>query len=136
MWAHYADSHRGVCFVFRQTYTAKTFFAFDVSYEKNRPRIDFSKLDDQVFRQCLLTKGTDWEYEHERRMLDYRKPPGQRTFPPDSLVGIILGARISQEDRQFIDELVKRRRTPVEKYTASIDEAEFRLVIEQDQISA
>ena len=129
MWAHYADSHRGVCFEFCEMLQPDPWLAFEVDYTLDRPRVNIAGEDRQeVIKKGILTKSDVWRYEHEYRMVDYRKPPGFRTFPAATLKGIILGASISAEAREFVLGRA-RQRGGLTVYQASIDESLFRLNI-------
>lgn len=131
MWGHYADSHRGVCFVFRETLRPELFLAFEVNYEQERLPADITKLQgSEMFERAVLTKAQEWEYEHEFRMLEYRVPPGLRSFPLEALIGVIYGARIRREDRAFVDGLISQRPgPPLIRYDAVIHERDFRVDI-------
>ena len=129
MWAHYADSHRGVCFVFREIMTPQPWIAMDVVYSLERYSVDMTEMADvQNFERSVLHKAMDWQYEHEKRMIDYRKPPGLRTFPREALVGAIYGDRISDDDRSFMDDLLATR-PDLKRYNAKIDDIFFRVNI-------
>ena len=133
MWAHYADSHRGVCFVFQEIMKPQPWIAMDVIYSSERYPVDITdKADVQNFKRSVLYKAIDWQYEREKRMIDYRKPPGLRTFPREALVGAIYGDRISDDDRAFMDDLLASR-PDLERYNAKIDDRCFRVNISRSQ---
>ena len=69
LWAHYADTHRGIC------------LGFDVAHSQERligvnyveARLPFpEEFDEQVARQWLRTKSVDWGYEKEVRVFASR----------------------------------------------------------------
>ena len=130
MWGHYADSHRGVCLVFDEVANDKTeWFAFPVDYQEARPRVNLTRFNDPaVMMQALFLKSEHWGYEHEQRMVDWRGKPGYRVFPKDRLKSLILGARISEEDRKFVSKLLEKRRD-LRLFQAEIDADEFKLNI-------
>ena len=122
-------SHRGVCFEFCEMLQPTPWVAFEVDYTFERPRANIAGDDKQeVIKKGILTKSDVWRYEHEYRMVDYRKPPDFRTFPAAALKGIILGANISAEDREFVLGRA-RQRGGLKIYQAIIDESLFRLNI-------
>lgn len=133
LWAHYGDSHRGVCFVFEEMFKPPTtlFIGYDVEYSNERPEIDVTSFGGNLnaFKQSVLTKANDWAYEQEKRFIDYRKPAGLRTFPPAAFKGIIFGARTSEPDKNFILELLERRGGDPEVWEASVSPTEFRIEI-------
>lgn len=72
MWAHYADSHRGICVkykfpihIFEDSENFVGRFGI-VSYPNES--IDVKK-DSYDFRECFLTKQSEWHYENEIRFI-------------------------------------------------------------------
>ena len=130
MWGHYADSHKGVCFAFEEQYWRNEgWIAFDVSYSSIRPVVNLTQLRDaDVMRDSLLNKSDVWDYEREFRMIEWRKRPGIREFPEKALKGVILGARISDCDRDFIIDLAGKR-PHLKIWKAECDPSQFRLNI-------
>ncbi len=104
MWSHYADSHRGICLRFQASSTTPFFGrAQRVSYQSERPTLNLVRdtIDEKV-QKALLTKADYWSYEAEWRIIDHDAGPGVRQFPPELLDGVILGARISDTDKQKV----------------------------------
>lgn len=130
MWGHYADSHRGVCFVFEeQLWRDEPWIGFDVHYSSERPVVNLTRISEpDIMRDTLLNKSDVWAYEKEFRMIQWRNPPGLREFPDTALKGFILGARISDEDRDFMLQLA-RRRPHLQIWKAECDQRLFRLNI-------
>ncbi len=131
MWAHYADSHKGVCLRFKAS-SSTPFFgrAQQVNYQIDRPKVDpiHNSRDDQT-RNALLTKADYWSYEKEWRIVDYLNPPGVVAFPEPLLDGIILGARIdTAAERQLRSEIAARTHA-MEIFRASLDSSSFWLNI-------
>lgn len=62
-------------------------------------------------------------------MFEYRRGAGYRTFPPITLLGVIYGARISDNDRNYVDELVARRGS-ILRYQARVDDHMFKLNVD------
>lgn len=111
MWGHYADSHKGVCLIFDEIANEQTqWFAFPVAYQEDRPRVNLTRFNEpDVMMQALFLKSDHWSYEREQRMVDWHRPPGYREFPVQLLKGIILGAKISQDDEAFVRGLLANR---------------------------
>ena len=128
MWAHYADSHRGVCLIFDEIATEQTqWFAFPIVYQEARPRVNLTLFNNpKIMEQGLLLKSNHWSYEREQRMIDWRGAPGYRKFPALSLKGIILGVRIDEKDEAFVSELLTKR-PEVRMFRAQIDVTDFKL---------
>lgn len=130
MWAHYADSHRGVCFIFRET-KQPFWLSFRVRYSPDRPRVNIAEeLKPEFYCDLLLSKSEEWAYERERRMIDYRQAAGVRSFPPHALQGVILGARISDDDRLYVNRLLLQR-GGMRVYQAHVEEQHFGLRFER-----
>jgi hypothetical protein len=77
--------------------------------------------------ESFLIKSPDWAYEEEWRLTS--KQPGHIDIPPEALIGVIFGCRMSDLDRQQIVEWKATRCPPVKIYEAIMSEKEFRLKI-------
>ena len=103
MWSHYADSHSGVCLIFDWN---EPFFAAaqPVAYAQRRPIINpVFDSNDEMLSHALLTKSAQWSYEPEWRIVHYRHGAGSYEFPPEALLGVILGPQISKENRALVE---------------------------------
>ncbi|OWQ98252.1 DUF2971 domain-containing protein [Sphingopyxis witflariensis] len=134
MWGHYADSHKGVCLIFDEIANDKIqWFGFPVEYKEERPRVNLTKFNNpEIMMSALFHKSAHWSYEREHRMIEWAKPPGYRAFPPQALVGIILGASISDDDEAFVRGLLAKR-PALEVYRTAIDAVEFKLNIIREE---
>ncbi|MBI2795032.1 MAG: DUF2971 domain-containing protein [Ignavibacteria bacterium] len=134
MWAHYADSHRGVSLVFFENHE---FFQQSghkaeairkvrpVQYSKQRPtyrdvllqNFDDDGINAELIQSLFFTKSDVWSYETEMRCIrpfsesDETVTVNGKTFhlfsfPPDALQGVAYGLRCSQEDKQRIREIL------------------------------
>ena len=130
MWGHYADSHKGFCLIFDEIATEQAqWFGFPVEYKEIRPRVNLTKFSDpDVMMSALFHKSAHWSYEREHRMMEWHRPPGYRSFPPQALAGVILGAKMSEDDIAFVSGLLARR-PELEIFQASVDDIEFKLNI-------
>ncbi|MEL1249911.1 DUF2971 domain-containing protein [Aurantiacibacter gilvus] len=127
MWAHYADSHRGVCLEFDNSEIGEGWCPFPVRYSEERPRINLTNINEtETFQQSVLLKSDAWAYEQEYRLIEWRRPPGWREFDESRLKAIILGARVNEDDRNFVRDLVARK-TNIVLREIQIDEGHFRL---------
>lgn len=124
MWAHYADSHRGFLIEFDSN---SPFFNQRVGpndelrhlrkvvYQNKRPSLVLWEMEGL---DALLTKGMEWSYESEWRML---MPLSQAStiigegplaihlfnVPPQAITGVIFGCRASNSLKREISTLVK-----------------------------
>ena len=131
MWAHYADSHRGICLQFS---VAKGDDYFDqalpVNYARDRPTITLPCRDmDAIIAPAFLTKADFWSYEREWRLIRPDRPPGFYRYPPGSLAAIILGARIPGEQRAAIIALARLLDPVPELLQARFHASQFRIEI-------
>lgn len=134
MWSHYADGHKGICVEFRPGDPSHLNFfanARQVNYDKDYPAVQFYKtsLDEKV-KLCILRKAREWEYEKERRVLDFGERPGFREIPAGLISGVIMGHCISEENRDWVLELVREHPTPITVYQARRRKDSYALEIE------
>lgn len=159
MWPHYADSHRGFVVEFD---TSSPFFSQErppehvnaseeeaiqfaeeygrlraVTYSSERPSVAATKLSFNL----LLTKGLDWEYEDEWRMLmplqyadkkeasdDLGYPVCLFKIPPRAITKVIVGCAADPEllaRAVSIRDRVDTQHVAIKK--ARVDERQFQL---------
>jgi len=112
MWSHYADGHRGICLVFDgkndkyQRFRQKTAC---VAYKDSIPEFNFYRDTDERknARAMMLTKATDWSYEKEWRFINIEGGPGLYHIPPGIISGVILGAKMEEDDKARVTKLVR-----------------------------
>ena len=133
MWAHYADSHRGICLRFRASSTTPFFgYAQRVHYQVERPAVNLINDSPHVqSEKALLTKADFWSYEREWRIVEHEKGPGVQRFPPELLDGLVLGARILKEDKERMLALAKDRSEPLQVFEARISATKFAVEIHE-----
>ncbi len=133
MWSHYADSHKGFCLEFQ---TNNSFFGeaqpLVDRYSSDRPCLNLIKEpsgDDYV--EALLTKSIDWKYEEEWRVIEPETSsdtgPGIKSFPADALSAVILGCKITPENRHRIKQWCRSRNPQPAIYWAEEKGNEFGL---------
>lgn len=133
MWAHYADSHKGICLKLKlneelRSSALKNRF-FQVEYSDERPKIDQLELFkiqaneklkekfeteydlDTYLVKMLTTKSSEWSYENEWRWLHFGKEADTNyaNTTPLVLSEIICGARASELTKKLCLESVKDR---------------------------
>jgi len=137
MWAHYAKQHTGFCLEFdaNNDFFRPSTRAIKVEYDRFRPELNVLRLDsypEGQLAKALLIKADDWEYEKEWRIVDDEKGEGTQSFPEDALIGVILGCRISEENKDNEEKVLKwcRERThPPSLYKAKEKQKKFGLDI-------
>jgi hypothetical protein len=138
MWSHYSDFHQGLCLEFKTTQNTFFWEAFPVIYQNEYPIVnamDFGKPEE--FRKALLTKYSEWQYEFEWRILKMEQDggPGDYSFSPELLSGIILGSRIRDEDKEKVREWIKNYPTKISIYKARLNESKYQLdIVKIDEI--
>lgn len=135
MWSHYADYHRGICLEFATGIDVfKRPHLFDVTYGTELPTFRWLNPNhDQLARNVLGRKSPEWEYEEEWRIIYTRGAYTSRSFNPRALTGVILGARISEEDQAKVKTWGIRHDPPLVVYRAHLKEGQFGLDIRAEQ---
>lgn len=131
MWAHYADSHKGLCMGFREVPGSKLADAdhcLPVIYSDQLPEVDAAGLNttmsfaadekgriytagvkvsfnDKTFQRVVTTKPTCWSYEEEFR---YIEPFGGVTEWPGELAEVTFGWRCPDVRRQHYIALLRK----------------------------
>jgi hypothetical protein len=119
-WSHYANSHKGVALGFDAQPRSDLAAARKVSYSKDAPfsvTLDEMLLfltsqgpkpkSDDAFVKSVFTKSEDWFYEKEWRIFRTVSEVGpdrfiDLPFPPEELVAIYLGCRVSESSKEEI----------------------------------
>lgn len=157
LWSHYADGHKGVCLKFdmniwHRSAIANAGYVLDsVQYSKKRTLVDLSvissgqRLAGSAFTYELTADSTEpleriafrkhvsWCYEQEWRMICSQKNNKEKIylgFPPHALVSIIIGLRMSEQNRARIKTLISRYGCSTSVQEAKEDHEAFSLVIE------
>ena len=123
MWAHYADSHRGFLIEFDEH---SPFFDSrvnpddelrhlrKVSYSPKRPSLTLAEVEDFA---PFMTKGIDWGYETEWRMivpLDTASTvigEGPHAvhlfeFPAQTITSVVLGSRMAAQKKEDVRQIL------------------------------
>lgn len=131
MWSHYAQFHQGICIEYDFSdldYTSRTLLTlspvkytdklFDIFKYPNRSTIDKIQL-------AALIKYNCWKYEAEWRLISFFKE--EQRFKLNKPTAVILGSKISQENKAWISKICSKRGIPVKQ--ASLDRTEYKLHI-------
>lgn len=103
LWAHYADSHKGVCLEYdsevRPVKGWKKYHYYPIRYSSGR-QLDVLSLGwEQAFFSLIAVKSDDWSYEEEYRLVTLMGP-GHQQGTMSSLTGLILGLRVHENSRR------------------------------------
>ena len=128
MWAHYAASHTGLAFIFRQGGDSD-FGAMPVRYQARLAAVSLSRRDEVPL--AVLTKGLDWRYEKEWRLVETKQGGNWKVLGDKILHGVVFGAKCDPNDIEFVLDLIRRRADAglpqIFVYGARINEEQFEL---------
>jgi len=131
MYSHYSDGHKGFCLVFNK----ENEFFKDVKkiiYPRDDSYPDISSSDamngDTKLDNIFIYKSNRWDYEKEFRIIK-NTGSGIYNFPEESLLGVIFGCKMKDEDKLTIMQWAKKRETPLHLFQAGKQEKEYRLDI-------
>lgn len=126
MWAHYADSHNGICIKYKfhsdittSDYDSKNYVAYfkDVEYTSDLKK--FSEQNSINTNDAFFAKGESWKYENELRLL-YFNPTNRDShvsLPISSCIeAVYFGVKCSDNDKQTIKNILKGRKCISYKY--------------------
>ena len=110
MWAHYADQHKGACIGFNIESLYSDFkhdsYLGQVKYYRKLITKNLSKyLDDAIFH-WICSKGNDWKYEKEVRIILSSNNCEYLTFDIHSIKEITFGCRVIDENKRNIEKLI------------------------------
>ena len=112
LWAHYADSHRGICIEYDIESLGDNRIFQEVDYvcdETERFNImDDDWLDNKVGN--YFAKPKDWSYEKEDRIIDLAKNNYSKDL---SIKSVILGYRMNETDRKQVKDVCKDQKIPI-----------------------
>jgi hypothetical protein len=158
MWAHYADSHKGVCikYHFPNSFTKFvhnndiiTCFFNDVIYSDSDIS-QYSKKDRINMKDAFFLKGKQWEYENELRFLyfDVNGREGYKVIKAENCIeAVYFGLRCSEEDKTTIMNILKDKKlitidleknqteSPIKFYQMEVDKEHFGQVKDKEIIT-
>lgn len=148
MWAHYADSHKGVCikYHFPNSFTilglnsdSVTCLFHDITYSDS-DICQYSKKYRINMEDALFLKGKQWEYENELRFLyfDVNGREGYKVIKAENCIeAVYFGLRCSEEDKTSIMNILKDKKlitidlrgkqteSPIKFYQMEVDKEHF-----------
>ncbi|KDN54419.1 DUF2971 domain-containing protein [Flavobacterium seoulense] len=119
MWAHYADSHKGICMVFDKDLligSLQNVKLEEVKYLNNLIEIEIVGFENDIqlsvpkIDDIVNLKNSCWEIEDELRLfINFFNKNSRRLFPynPKSLKGIIIGQKMESDDVATLYHLLK-----------------------------
>lgn len=98
MWAHYADSYKGICVEYDLTDLSDVVgYLAPVQYETTFPEVDYLNDNITAIQQMILTKSKNWKYEREIRAL---RDNGSENIVPISkaaIKSVIIGPKMQTD---------------------------------------
>jgi hypothetical protein len=105
-WAHYADSHKGVCLKFDILEDTALFSTTKrVEYRKMYPEYDYLTNKNDFVNQMFFIKSEEWVNEGEVRVLKDKK--GYFDFNPKSLKEVVFGCKICDTDKLTLTKVIR-----------------------------
>jgi hypothetical protein len=148
MWSHYSDSHKGFCIEFDKRILHNTlkfpkdWLSFhDIDYKPYLVEaeliIERDKIGYKNERDILLRKLNVWKREHEMRIFTiFHETSKNRNirFDKKSIKGIILGERMSGDDKKTLKEIINNDSafSNVSFYSASKDFNKLKMQLEKE----
>ena len=142
-WAYYAESHTGICIKFKIDVSEpwpswpdnEYWGAREVVYHRSRPGLDFSEFHSldgdyaaRFLEDLVVAKAVNWSHEQEVRIV-LQKPAQLVKFPPCAIEGIIFGVGTSQDDKDFILNLVDESDIQPDFYEISVSDVDYELLV-------
>ncbi len=101
MWSHYCASHTGFVIGLDVLKNPGFFdFPIPITYSENYPAFRFLTEPEKILTHGMATKSKQWVYEGEIRIV--KNVIGNHSFAPECLTEIILGSRISSQNKNVI----------------------------------
>lgn len=106
LWSHYADNHEGVCLKF-DILKSIDFFSIplNVTYDESYPQYNHMTEPNKIAEKLIKIKYKKWDYEKEIRV--FKNSPGLKKFEKESLVEVIFGARMQNDEKNRIISIFK-----------------------------
>jgi len=105
MWSHYAKNHEGLAFELDVKEDYDFFKSYGkVEYRDNYNLLSYTDISNDSLATLFLTKFTDWKYEDEVRIINY-KTTGAMKFKKSALRTIYFGYKASLENIESMIQL-------------------------------
>lgn len=133
MWAHYANSHTGICVGFDSD---KLFNLFGigsmVDYKESYPIISPAEESEGIddLKQQLYTKSLHWDYEIEYRLMTINEPARVIKLKDKSIIQeIIIGSLIDEEKKGELITLIKKELPNVNIFETKKHRTKFEVLV-------
>lgn len=120
MWAHYADSHKGICIKYRFPNDLSVtlgdnadYLSFFQDVEYNNEKLgEYSKKSGILYKDAFFLKVEDWKYENELRFLHFdlkNSNPYKSIDIPNCIEAIYFGLKCPDVERETIMKIMKEK---------------------------
>lgn len=110
MWSHYADKHCGVCIKFDSRLLEKSLKKDSMFCKTNYiKRIKTKKLSEhkeKAIKYWISSKGKDWQYEKEVRIILGSHKGESAPFDINSIREIIFGCNLTEDEKVDSEKLI------------------------------
>lgn len=147
MWAHYADSHRGICIglsyevlkefsdnLFVQKGIYSDIFKVDYveEYPIYAPFVDKNYKMGNWQRMAIKTKSSHWKHEEEYRLILGTDSNTERRYilPDEAIKIVIIGYSMPVELQEEIQNVIQSKNTHIHLVQAKLSEYHFSLDID------
>lgn len=140
MWAHYAENHKGgvIKFLPIKEVDSPLLVAKKVGYCLAVPSLEITDIIENKMENRLkiidvitLTKGRDWAYEKEWRVVSGLRNPSKKfeiiPFAEEEVGALYLGCRITEADKAEIMDIMNQKYPWAPVYLAEPKRNEFSL---------
>jgi len=141
MWAHYADSHKGICIGFDSCELSFTFRGMplppeQVKYPKYNEYPKWNPFDvievtpsssEEICDILYFTKSRDWKYEEEWRIIFPANGRTLQKINPNALVSVHFGCQIAKDDKETVINWCLQREQKPKVYEMMKDDTSYSL---------
>lgn len=144
MWAHYSDNHKGFCIGYdtnkivelQKLITKKNELLqlVKIRYSNSIPNINFYKSmssgswENDLYKM-VYTKSKHWSYENEYRLTYWDHPNTSLNINYDIIKEVILGCKISKDNKNKVISIIKRSSTKIHLLQAHKHNTKFDLYL-------
>lgn len=135
MWAHYADSHKGVCIEYDLQTDINAFcFPKKVEYSDDYMRFNYVKNHEHV-TDCIFHKSSAWSYEDEYRIVRLGQVREAVEINSLAIKSICFGCKCPLPDINEIKTIIKEKGwTHIQLKQACVDDSAFKLHFQDIQL--
>lgn len=142
MWAHYANSHRGICIKYKLSPSLikrnNKITGLFAAVEYPETPFNIESENHFEFNECFLIKQAEWKYENEVRLI-YFNADNSENFQSIKLEGdnkieaIYFGYRCPQTEKDTIKNILKNN-SEIKFFQMKIDYSNiFQLIAEEEK---